>query len=193
MNFYDLFEFKDTKGEYIKKKDSEEHQDITIADPKTALALKQARNKYSFANTDVEALLKMQQDDQEKDESDLDKLERDTERQERAIQKNKELVQSLRDKEAQAEKNISALELQTKEQDNVITQLRSQLADVTGIAGEYANIVKGLGNDLNDLESRLQGVKTAAGEFQPKSRQVKAPEIDDVPAGLQNAYRRVIR
>ena len=143
MNFYELFEKKES-----------DHQDVTIADPKAALALKTARNKYSYADNDLEAFIKMTQDQDEEEQNEIDQLERDTERQEKMIAKNKELVTKLRDKEEQAEKSIDALERETMHQENLITQLRAAEAEYEQAIGNYSQWANGINAKLADLDQR---------------------------------------
>ena len=90
MNFYELFE---------KKEDKKHQQDVTISDPKAALALKQARAKYTYADSDLEAFVKMTQDKEEEEDKEIAKLDRDTERQERKIKSNDEHIRDLEAKE----------------------------------------------------------------------------------------------
>jgi chromosome segregation ATPase len=182
MNFYDLFEFKDTKGEYTKKKDSEEHQDITIADPKAALALKQARNKYSYANTDVEALLKMQQDDQEQEEKDIDKLEREFDQHEKMIAKNRETVAKLRKQDqeaqqmiAQQEEQLATLKAMTLDQETELTKLRATEKDFETMVGQYNDWAAAMKAEIDAMQAGLSGVQTPQGEYRPNSKAPEAP------------------
>ena len=112
MNFYELFEASKDKEEQSKK--AGEYQDVTIADPKAAIALKQARAKYTYAQSDLEAFVKMVQDEEEKDNAEIEKLEQDTERQEKEIQ-------DLEDKGNRSTSVISKLE---KENDLLQKQIK---------------------------------------------------------------------
>ena len=177
MNFYDLFE---------AKKDSEEHQDVTIADPKAALALKQARNKYSYADSDLEAFIKQVQDTEEEDEKDIDKLERETRKQEQAIAKNKETVAKLKaqDEEVQAmmkqkDAELDTLRQMTVDQENELSKLRS-------LTTEYDTWVEQIKSDIDDFKqavrSKVNGVQVAPTPgLKKNTAPVAAPKtVDDV-------------
>jgi chromosome segregation ATPase len=183
MNFYELFELKDTKGEHTKKKDHK--HDITIADPKAALALKQARNKYSYADSDLEAFIKQVQDNEEEEEKDIEKLERETEKQEQAIAKNKETVARLKaqDEEVQAmlqqkDSELETLRRMTVDQENELSKLRSLNSD-------YDNWVDQIKLDLDDFKqsvrSKLDGVQVAPTPgLKKNTAPVAAPKtVDD--------------
>jgi chromosome segregation ATPase len=154
MNFYDLFEFKDTKGEHTKKKGSEDHQDVTIADPKAALALKQARNKYTYADSDLEAFIKMTQDKEEEEEQEIDDLDA-------AVEKNKEVISDLKAKEAEAETHIDTLEKENTASKKRIAQLKAENEVQTNRISmlsikekEYEEWAERVGVKLADLETR---------------------------------------
>jgi chromosome segregation ATPase len=182
MNFYELFEFKDTKGEHTKKKDSEDHQDVTIADPKAALALKQARNKYSYADNDLEAFIKMTQDQDEEEQKEIDDLEAETAKQEEliqrnieALQKNQENIAKTREQAQAAKERADQLERENKAQNTELVKLRAARKD-------YEEWAAGLINDINNMTQKLSGIETPQGKFQaaPLSgvRSVSEPSAD---------------
>lgn len=185
MNFYDLFEgTKDTKG-----KDAHEH-DVSIADPKAALALKTARNKYSYADSDLEAFIKMQQDQEEEDQNEFDELEA-------AVAKNKQTVANLKKQEqetqellAQKEKDIDTLRAMTVDQENELTKLRSQAREFEG----YKDWASKIRAEIDDLENSLAGAKDSAGkalqvaprggaraELPPRSEPDAEPKLTQLP------------
>ena len=160
MNFYELFE----------KKEDKDSQDVTIADPKAALALKQARAKYTYAKSDLEAFVKMVQDEEEQDQREIEKFEADTERQEQDIK-------DLENKEAKSTAVISKLE---KENDLLQKQIKTLNSKETAYEKKvgamaqaekiYKNRIETLQKDLSDLEKRLQGLPGF------KSKPIKEPK-----------------
>ena len=164
MNFYELFEKKET-----------DHQDVTIADPKAALALKQARNKYSYADSDLEAFVKMTQDQDEQEEDEIAQLEKDTARQEKLIkqnidqlEKNQQTIQRTRDLANAAKERADNLERENKIQNQNLVSLRAKEKD-------YEQYINTLHNELQDLENRLAGLKSLQGEF--KAKTITKPSI----------------
>jgi chromosome segregation ATPase len=148
MNFYELFEKKDNDS------NDKAHQEVTIADPKAALALKQARAKYTYAKSDLEAFVKMTQDDEEKDQEEIEKIEADNEKQEQEIQ-------DLEDKENRSRAVISKLEKENDLQDQSIrnlTRTEQEYEKVINKLPAYSAKVRDLEKQIADLEHRLQGV-----------------------------------
>jgi chromosome segregation ATPase len=161
MNFYELFE---ASGNPEGKKDHE--HDVTIADPKAALALKQARNKYSYADNDLEAFIKMTQDQDEQEEDEIDQLEKDTERQEKLIkqnieqlQHNQETIAKTREQAQAAKERADQLERENKSQTTELAKLRAA-RDV------YQNWADDLINQINNMTQKLSGIETPQGKFQ---------------------------
>jgi chromosome segregation ATPase len=156
MNFYELFEKKES-----------DHQDVTIADPKAALALKQARNKYSYADNDLEAFIKMTQDQDEEEQKEIDDLEAETAKQEEliqrnieALQKNQENIAKTREQAQAAKERADQLERENKAQNTELVKLRAARKD-------YEEWAAGLINDINNMTQKLAGVDTSRGKFQP--------------------------
>jgi chromosome segregation ATPase len=156
MNFYELFEKKES-----------DHQDVTIADPKAALALKQARNKYSYADNDLEAFIKMTQDQDEEEQKEIDDLEAETAKQEEliqrnieALQKNQENIAKTREQAQAAKERADQLERENKAQNTELVKLRAARKD-------YEEWAAGLINDINNMTQKLAGVDTGRGKFHP--------------------------
>jgi len=151
MNFYELFEAS-------KDKEKKHTQDVDIADPKVAYELHKARTRYSYAQSDLEAFVKMVQDEEEADQKEFDKLEKDTERQESEI----------KDLEHQA--RINSAEINKLEKENDIlnakeTGYEKKINAMTAAEAMYKNRIETLQNDLTDLERRLKNVP----DFIPKA------------------------
>ena len=155
MNFYDLFEAsKDLKG-----KDAHEH-DVSIVDPKAALALKTARNKYSYADSDLEAFIKLQQDQEEEDQNEFDELEA-------AVAKNKQTVANLKKQEAETqellakkEDDINTLRAMTQDQETELSKLRAQAKEFEG----YKSWASKIRAEIDDLDNSLASAKDSAGK-----------------------------
>jgi len=172
MNFYELFE---------KKEEDKKQQDVTISDPKAALALKQARAKYTYADSDLEAFVKMTQDKEEEEDKEIAKLDRDTERQERKIKSNDEHIRDLEAKEKHDAAEISKLEKENDIQDQRLQTLSAKEKQYEKMAQSYNDWAKQIGNELADLENRLAKVKG----YKPSSRPIPtapaapAPTVDE--------------
>jgi len=161
MNFYELFEKKDDPST-----DEKEHQEVTIADPKAAVALKQARAKYTYAKSDLEAFVKMTQDKEEEEDAEIakldretEKLEKETDRQEAEIQQAEKEIKDLENKEAMYAGAINKLKQENDLQDKLIKSLQSAKKEFTTMADEYDTWAQRISNDLLDLENRLRNVK----------------------------------
>jgi len=150
MNFYELFEASKEKEEQAKK--AGEYQDVTIADPKAALALKQARARYTYADSDLEAFVKMTQDKEEEEDKEIEKLEKDTERQENEIK-------DLEAKERQTDKNIEKLEKENDLQDKHISKLSRMVDEFEKLADRYKTAILAFNDQLDDIEDRLSKMK----------------------------------
>ena len=176
MNFYDLFEAsKDLKG-----KDAHEH-DVTMADPKAALALKAARNKYSYADSDLEAFVKMVQDQDEEEQKEIDDLEAETAKQEEliqrnieALQKNQENIAKTRDQAQAAKERADQLERENKAQNHEIVKLRQA-------RNEYQKWADDLIGQINNFQQSMAGTQTAHGEFKPTPISRPAPQQQAEP------------
>ena len=160
MNFYELFE---------KKEDKDHQQDVTIADPKAALALKQARARYTYAKSDLEAFVKMVQDDEEKDQEEFEKIEAE-------LTSTEDEVKDLEAKERQTDQNISKLEQENELQDKHIQTLNAKetayekkIDAMTRAENEYKSQIERLQKSLNDLETRvaksIKGFKPVQHKF----------------------------
>ena len=172
MNFYELFEKKDDNGH---------SQDVDIADPKAALALKQARAKYTYAKSDLEAFVKMVQDEEEEDQKEFDKLEKETERQESDIK-------DLEHKEQSYSANIEKLEKENDLLQKQITTLKKREADyekvvnnLSKVAPTYSKKIDALQKELDDLEFGLRGVKGFRATPRTKPGRNSLPEPETLP------------
>ena len=170
MNFYDLFE---------AKKDSEEHQDVTIADPKAALALKAARNKYSYANSDLEAFVKMVQDEQESEQDEIDDLEAETAKQEELIQrniealkKNQENIAKTRKQAQDAKERADQLERENKAQNHELSVLRAAKAEFDAISTQYDKWMNRIKDEMETMQAGLAGVETPRGAYRPSTNTI---------------------
>ena len=169
MNFYDLFE--------ASKENKDTAQDVTISDPKAALALKQARAKYSYADNDLEAFIKMVQDQDEEESSEIDQLEADTARQENLIkqnieqlEKNQQTIARLRNTEKQAMSTIEQLSKENQAQNHALSVLR-------GKEREYEEWAASLINDINSMTQKFSGIQLpSGGTF--KAEPLAKPSID---------------
>jgi predicted RNase H-like nuclease (RuvC/YqgF family) len=197
MNFYDLFE---ASGNPESKKDHE--QDVTIADPKAALALKAARNKYSYANSDLEAFVKMVQDEQEEEQSEIDDLEAETAKQEEliqrnieALQKNQKTVEKLRATEKEALNTIEALRKENLAQNHELTKLRAAEKEYGAMADQYNEFSNRLKSEISAMQAALAGVETPKGAYQPSASSMPdAPQrrrADYVPSDDSVLSRRI--
>ena len=160
MNFYDLFEAS-------KEKSSEEHQDVTIADPKAALALKAARNKYSYADSDLEAFVKMVQDEQEAEQDEIDDLEAETAKQEELIQrniealkKNQDTIAKTREQAQAAKERADQLERQNKAQNHELSRLRAARSEYEKWASATADLI-------NNMQQSIAGALPDQTKFKP--------------------------
>jgi len=181
MNFYDLFE---------AKKDSEKHQDVTIADPKAALALKQARNKYSYADSDLEAFVKMVQDEQDEEQSEIDDLEAETAKQEELIQRNIEALQKNQENIAKTRKQAEAakeradqLERENKAQNHELSVLRAAKAEFDAISTQYDQWMSRIKDEVETMQAGLAGVETPRGAYRPST-----DAIPDAPQRRRAEY-----
>ena len=185
MNFYDLFEAsKDLKG-----KDAHEH-DVSIADPKAALALKQARNKYSYADSDLEAFVKMVQDEQESEQDEIDDLEAETAKQEEliqknidALQKNRELIDQTRKQASAAKERADHLERENGLQRQRIKDLESTKAEFDAMTSQYGDWANRMKAELEAMQAGLAGVETPRGEYRPS-----ASTLPDAPKRRRPDY-----
>ena len=139
MNFYELFE---------KKEDNKHQQDVTISDPKAALALKQARAKYTYADSDLEAFVKMTQDKEEEEDKEISKVEREVQHAEKEIK-------DLETVEKQQQVEIDHLEKENDLQDKSIQKLTRARGEFEALAGRYQEVIASLGDQIADLESRV--------------------------------------
>lgn len=165
MNFYELFEKKENK-------DSEKYQDVSIADPKAAYALRQARAKYTYADSDLEAFVKMTQDKEEEEDKEIEKLEQETDRQEKEIN-------ALSRKERLASAEFTKLEKENELQDKSIALLSAKEKEYEKMARSYSNWAKQIGDELTDLERRL--AKANVQGFESPRKLSTTPEIPPAP------------
>jgi len=192
MNFYELFEASKEKEEKSEK--AGEYQDVAIADPKAAIALKQARAKYTYAQSDLEAFVKMMQDQEEKDQQEIDNLEADTERQEEEIQQAEKEIRELEKREAQdTAKNNAKINKLNKEidlQNRLIQTLNTKEQGYEKALAQYADRIEKINADLTDLEDRMGGIK--GFRARPKSKAPPLPKPSDFAVG-QAAFQRTQR
>jgi len=158
MNFYELFE----------KREDTEHQNVTIADPKAAFALKQARAKYSYADSDLEAFVKMTQDNEEEEDQEIEKIEKE-------IQNAENEIKDLEDTEASQQDEINRLEKENDLQDKSIRALTAKEKAYERMSQDYVRRLRMLDDHISDLENRL--AKANLQGFEPATRsQTVEPE-----------------
>ena len=178
MNFYDLFEAsKDLKG-----KDAHEH-DVSIVDPKAALALKTARNKYSYADSDLEAFVKMTQDKEEEEDKEIADLEKETAKQEEliqknieALQKNRELIDQTRKQATAAKERADHLERENGLQRQRIKDLEQAEKTYGAMADQYNEFSDRLKSEIATMQTALAGVETPKGAYRPATSLPDAPK-----------------
>jgi hypothetical protein len=81
MRLFELYNSSEDKDHNHKaSSDKDGHGDIDIRDPLARRILDKARSRYAYAETDLEAFVKMMQDDQKKDHDDISVLRKEEER-----------------------------------------------------------------------------------------------------------------
>jgi len=158
MNFYELFEASKDKEEKSNKA-SKQGQDIEIRDPKAARALDVARTKYAYAETDLEAFVKMMQDEQDEDDKEIDELEKETAKQEQEIN-------DLKQQDMLNSQEIDKLEKETDLQQKQLHALSAKevayektVASMAQVDQLYKKRIEILQQELETLEDRLRYVK----------------------------------
>jgi|APSaa5957512622_1039677.scaffolds.fasta_scaffold08507_4 chromosome segregation ATPase len=145
MNLVDIFEAD-------KEPSKNDTQRISVRDPLARRILDKARAKYAYTETDLEAFVKLMQDEQAKDRkeiNDLEDISADLEKHEEELEHN--IAREHRINQIQAK--------QLTNQRGDITDLEAEKESFHNTRADYRLRMKDLEDELSALEGQFAGIK----------------------------------